>query len=79
MHSNWRDLERRTDALQYNDMKANGNSVGTKNMAKDYGEKNDDRSTMVGIGSWTPSWLQWMANIKWFMPFISIFCLVQGK
>ena len=41
-------------------------------------KKNKEKSTMVGIGSWTPSWLQWMANIKWFLPFISIFCLVQG-
>lgn len=59
-------------------MKANGNSVGPKNMAHDHGEKNEDRSTKVGIGNWTPSWLQWMADIKWFMPFLSIFCLVQG-
>jgi len=34
---------------------------------------------LCGIRGWTPKWLQFFAHIHWFLPFLSIFCLVQGK
>ena len=39
----------------------------------------DNPLYMCGIRGWTPRWLQFFAHIHWFLPFLSVFCLVQGK
>ncbi|XP_066934957.1 solute carrier organic anion transporter family member 4C1-like [Clytia hemisphaerica] len=40
--------------------------------------KDGGRTFLCGFHHWTPQFLQWFANIHWFLPFISIFCLLQG-
>ena len=34
---------------------------------------------MCGFRSWRPNGLQRFTNIHWFLPFISIFSLIQGN
>ena len=41
-------------------------------------ENEDERTFLCGFRDWTPKCLQFFADIHWFLPFISIFSLVQG-
>ena len=66
-------------------MKAYTNSVQpvvqdyTNNkMTEQINTEEDKSSTMCGFSKWKPKWMQWFANINCFVPFISIFCLMQG-
>lgn len=41
-------------------------------------EEEDRRKFLCGFRDWTPKFMQRFAHIHWFLPFISIFSLIQG-